>query len=156
MSTIKEYSVIERKTRVLLCHSRNKDAVVNVYMEPITEEQEEHLDKYIEKEIFQGFENCNHQKITSDRILAYGIININKKKDIRLINSLDIINDKGFFAISSFDYENGTVHTTGEDDHNVIEQYQCWDKLILFKQQHCKINKANRIIIYKEIKPIRK
>lgn len=145
----KEYSVIKEKKRTLLCHFKNDNKLIKIYIEAIDEKITKELDKQVKDETFIYYLNCENNKIDATRILGYGKIDVTAKSDIKFINSLIIMPEKGFVATSSFNYEFGTIHT--EEDTTIVKKYRCWNKLQLFKERHCEINKAPYIIIYKEI-----
>lgn len=148
---IKEFNVIKNDKRVMLCHTKTNDGNLCTFMEPLSEKDEKHLDKYANKDIFTGYRNCNGRMIASNNIISYGEIDLNKKSDRAYIKSLNLVPEKGFVAYSSFNYENGTVNTTGIKDRNVVECYDSWNTLKHFQQCHCKINKSPRVIIYTEL-----
>lgn len=135
----------------MLSHTKTEYGNMCIFMEPITDKQEAHLDKYAKKDIFTGYENSVGKKIDVTQIISYGEIDINKKRDKLYIKNLNIVPEKGFRAYSTFDYETGTVRTTGISSRNVLECYDSWNPVQHFMQCHCKINKAPRIIIYKEL-----
>ena len=134
------------RQKVILCRIDNINGKYNnVYIEPITEEQELRIDnsqKYyneIRHELKDG------TIITSKGIYAYGEINVEDINDINQIKSFNLINSEGGIINSNFNYDKGCSIIKD----NVATYYTTWDPIKWFMYCYCLIGKPNRIIIYK-------
>lgn len=132
--------------KVLLCRINGIGKPKNVYMESITEEDEEELDRNArikgEAEIIK-----NGYKITAKDIFLYGEVNLNNDDDLDLIENYNLINENGDYIPLSFDYENGTIYT---NEDGVVKRGYTTDPILVFKYNHCIIGKPKRIIVYKK------
>lgn len=139
-------NVLGIRQKVTLCRIKSiKDKYFNVYIEKITEEQENNIDKAINKYGEIKYKINDKTIIGAKDIYLYGEININDDNDLDQIERYNLIDDKGGIIYSNFDYEKGKV--TIYD--NIIKCYNTWDVIDWFKFCYCLIGKPERIIVYR-------
>ena len=142
----KSINILRNKERVFLYHIKADKTIIKFYMEPLSEKTEKSIDILSKKGIDGYFVNSHKENIPLRDIILYGDIDINNDEDRRLIRKSNILNDEtGFYAHSDFNYEEGVIYC--KDD--IVRKHQSWDKIKFFKEKHCLINKAPKIIIYK-------
>ena len=145
---VTNYNILKKRKRVFLSHIKIDKVHIKIYMEPLDEQVEVQLDRMAKKHIEGYYTTSVHTRIPIKDIINYGDIDINSKEDIDFIKKAPIIDDNnGFYMKSGLDYELGLVFS---DEEGIYREYQSWDKVKLFKLKHCLINKAPKIIIYKE------
>ena len=129
---------------MMICHFDNIKNRYIVIIEPITEEQEERIDK---SKLYYG--QLHYEKddiiVEGRNIIMYGEINIKDKDDIDLINHFNLINVDGSWIYSNFDYKKGIAVIN--DDKTFT--YPTYNALEWFKYCYCMIGKPKRIIVYK-------
>lgn len=149
---MKIYSIIENQPRVLISHFDNKLTHIKIYMEQITEQDYNDLlelhknEEYIWKNVYM-------QNVYSNNIITFGELDLNSdevKTFIKENNDL-LVNANGFWRYSSFNYEEGTIHTDDRYGEEKTLGYDSTNALENLKYKHCKINKSKYVIIYKEI-----
>lgn len=118
---------------------------VNVVIEPLTEEQENRIDKSSKYFGSIRFERNDGVVVDAKDIYLYGEIDFENLEDCNLIEKFNLINDEGCWIYSNFDYDKSRFTTI--DRHNKC--YPTWNPLLWFKYCHCLIGKPKRIIIYK-------
>ena len=134
------------RQKVILCRIDNINGKYNnVYIEPITEEQELRIDNSQKYYNEIRYELKDGTIITSKSIYAYGEINVEDINDINQIKSFNLINSEGGIINSNFNYDKGCSIIKD----NVATYYTTWDPIKWFMYCYCLIGKPNRIIIYK-------
>ena len=134
------------RQKVIICRIDSINGKYNnVYIEPITEEQEIKIDNAEKYYNEIRYELKDGTIITSKNIYAYGEINIEDVNDINQIKSFNLINSDGGRINSNFNYDKGCC--TIKD--NIATYYTTWNPIKWFKYCYCLIGKPNRIIIYK-------
>lgn len=147
---IKTRNLFNTQKQVILSRSDKRDYAV--FMEAITKNTEEKLDK--EMNIRNGFTfiNKNGKKIMSNNVYLYGEVNLNNPKDIKYLSKFKnaILNpfDCGNWYYTTFNYDTGEI-TYNENKQaflgiNFISDFIKW-----FKFKYCIIGKPERVIIYK-------
>lgn len=135
------------RQKIILCRTEIvKGKTIKVYMEPITEEQEIRIDNSIKYYGELRYERFDKTIITSKDIYLYGEINFKDDNDINQINRLNLIDDKGAYIYSTFNYDKGNYST-------IDYQIKCsptWNPIYWFMYCHCLIGKPKRIIVYRE------
>lgn len=126
------------RRRVKLCRIKEAKDVVAI-MQPITEEQEQELDKFHQITI-------DGNVIKQDNIYVYGQLNLDCEDDINYINKFNLLNtdDTGNIIYSNINWSDGTV-----EFETVPKQYATWDKLLWFEYNYMLIGRPERVIIYK-------
>lgn len=131
---------------VILCRVETlKGKSVGVYMEPITEEQENRIDK---SEKYYGsirYDRGDGAVIDAKSIYLYGEVNFEDENDIYQIERFNLINEDGNYIYSNFDYDKGCFTTI----EGKAKSYPTWNALTWFKYCYCLIGKPKRIIVYK-------
>lgn len=126
------------RERVKLCRIKESKDIVAI-MQPITEEQENELDKYHQI-------NINGNVIKQDNIYVYGQLNLDCEDDINYIKKFNLLNtnDEGNIIYSNIDWENASV-----EFETTPKQYATWDCLLWFEYNYILIGRPERVIIYK-------
>ena len=107
-------------------------------MRPITEEDEQNLDKW-------GYLNIDNKRIDKKDIYCYGEINLSSNDDVEYIKKFSLLDtDNGGTVHSNFNYQEGYALVEG-----IAKTYPTFDIIEWFKYNHCLIGKPARIIIYK-------
>ena len=137
------------RKKMTLCRIDDiKTKIVTVIMEPITAEQEVHLDKTAEKEGSLKFYHPDGFVIEAKHIYLYGEVDFNNPDDIKNIERFNLINnDDGNFIHSNFDYDKGVAYSTDLK----FKEYPTWNPVLWFQYCHCIIGKPERIIVYKRV-----
>lgn len=139
-------NVLGIRRKMILCRIKGvKDKCFNVYVEKITKEQEDNIDKAVNKYGEIKYKINDKILIGAKDIYLYGEININDNNDLNQIKKCNLIDDNGGTIYSNFDYEKGKV--TVYD--NIIRYYNTWNTINWFKFCYCLIGKPERIIIYR-------
>lgn len=135
---------IEKKGTVL-CHFDIGVQRTVVIMEPITEKQEERIDK---SKLYYGsirFEKNKEIIIPAKDIYLYGDVDLNSEEDINYIKKFNLISDNGDWMYSNFDYDRGNFKTI----ERIHKGYTNFDPIKNFKLAHCIIGKPKKVIVYK-------
>jgi hypothetical protein len=107
-------------------------------MRPITEEDEQNLDKW-------EYINVDGKRIDKKDIYCYGEINLSSNDDVEYIKKFNLLDtDNGGTIHSNFNYQEGYALIEG-----IAKTYPTFDIIEWFKYNHCLIGKPTRIIIYK-------
>jgi hypothetical protein len=107
-------------------------------MRPITEEDEQNLDK---RECI----NIDGKRIDKKDIYCYGEINLSSNDDVEYIKKFSLLDtDNGGTIHSNFNYQEGYALI-----EEIAKTYPTFDIIEWFKYNHCLIGKPTRIIIYK-------
>ncbi|UVY48252.1 MAG: hypothetical protein [Bacteriophage sp.] len=107
-------------------------------MRPITEEDEQNLDKF-------EYLNIDNKHIDKKDIYCYGEINLSSNDDVEYIKKFSLLDtDNGGTIHSNFNYQEGYALIEG-----IAKTYPTFDIIEWFKYNHCLIGKPARIIIYK-------
>lgn len=139
-------NILRNRKRVFLYHIKADKTIVRFYMEPLSDKTEKLIDNLSNKGIDGYFVNSEGENIFLRDIVLYGDIDINNEEDKDLIRKSNILNeDNGFYAHPDFNYEDACIYRR----NGIIREHQSWDKIKFFKERHCLINKAPKIIIYK-------
>mgnify|MGYP003332628166 CR=1 FL=1 len=145
---------MEKKIRRILGTKKevmmNRSNLFVMLMEPITEKDEELIDKSKEVDFpTELFKNRKGIEISPKNIFLYGEVNIDNKDDIALINKHDIITLEIFGASNmpaDFNYETGIITS---DEYGTFKTTDTWNKLKWFKYKYCLLGKPNRVVLYK-------
>lgn len=148
---INQMNLFNTKLKVMLSRSDKRD--YGVFMEAISEETENNLDK--QNDLKGEFIYCNQEgaRISSRDVYLYGAIDLNNSKDIQYLNRFNraILNsyDTGNWYYTSFDYNTGIII------RDAIKQVFLGINFIAnpikwFKFKYCILGKPSRIIIYKQ------
>ena len=146
----KTRNLFNTQKQTLLSRSEKQD--YGVFMEVITEDIENKLDKMMNTHGSFIFSNKHGKKIPSSSVYLYGSIDLNNTKDIKylerykraILNPYDISN----WYYTSFNYETGEI-TYNENKQAFIGTNFVYDFLAWFKYHYCIIGKPSHIIIYK-------
>lgn len=142
---MKTRNVLGTKKKVILNHSNSE----LLFMESITEKEEEIIDNSLKDYISPRFSLDENLILYPSDIYLYGSIDLNDEHDVNLLLSKDIISENILEAAiidSNFNYEKGTI-TSDENDRFLY--HNTWDKFNWFKYNYCLLGKPERIIIYK-------
>ena len=134
-----------RKKGTILCHFDIGASRTNVIMEPITDKQEERIEK---SKLYYGsikFVKNKDIVVPAKDIYLYGDVDVNSEEDIKYINKFNLISDLGDWIYSNFDYETGNVTS----DEGIFKGCTTFNALKRFKLCHCIIGKPKKIIVYK-------
>lgn len=141
----KKINLLGIRQRMILCRIEPiKGKPNNVYMEPITEEQEICIDK---SEKYYGeicYKRSDGVIIDAKHIYLYGEVNFEDENDLYQIERFNLIDSNGNNIYSNFDYDNGCFTTID----GYTKTYPTWNPIIWFKYCHCLIGKPQRIIVY--------
>lgn len=127
------------RKKAMLARFEEGNKKICIMIEPITQEQEDTLDR----NNCHYFIDSNQNTIPEINIYAYGKINFDNKDDLNLILNQEFI-DSNSVMRSNFDYIEG--------NHNVIDKVRESSTVNIadwVKYNHCLIGKPESIIIYK-------
>ena len=116
----KKLNLLGIRKKVILCHTKSLAGVTYTVMRPITEEDEQNLDKFE----YLDIDKENQQSI----YLKFSLLDT----------------DNGGTIHSNFNYQEGYALIEG-----IAKTYPTFDIIEWFKYNHCLIGKPTRIIIYK-------
>lgn len=134
----KKLNLLGIRKKVILCHTKSLAGVTYTVMRPITEEDEQNLDKW-------ECINVDDKRINKKDIYCYGEINLSSNDDVEYIKKFNLLDtDNGGIIHSNFNYQKGYVVI-----ETVAKTYPTFDAIEWFKYNHCLIGKPARIIIYK-------
>ena len=116
-------------------------------MEPITEKEEERIDKSS-----KYYGEIRHVRsdgyiIPSKDIYLYGEVDLDNDEDINNIEKFNLIDSKSSacnWIYSNFDFENGCFTTID----GIAKGYPIWDAFTWFLFNYVLLGKPKRIIIY--------
>ena len=134
----KKVNLLGIRKKVILYHTKSLVGIIYTVMRPITEEDEQNLDKW-------ECINVDGKRIDKKDIYCYGEINLSSNDDVEYIKSLAyliLIMVELFIVI--FNYQEGCALIEG-----IAKTYPTFDIIEWFKYNHCLIGKPTRIIIYK-------
>ena len=134
----KKVNLLGIRKKVILCHTKSLAGVTYTVMRPITEEDEQNLDKW-------ECINVDGKRIDKKDIYCYGEINLSSNDDVEYIKKFSLLDtDNGGTVHSNFNYQEGYALVEG-----IAKTYPTFDIIEWFKYNHCLIGKPTRIIIYK-------
>ena len=134
----KKLNLLGIRKKVILCHTKSLAGVTETVMRPITEEDEQNLDKW-------ECINVDGKRIDKKDIYCYGEINLSSNDDVEYIKKFNLLDtDNGGIIHSNFNYQEGYALIEG-----IAKTYPTFDIIEWFKYNHCLIGKPTRIIIYK-------
>lgn len=134
----KKVNLLGIRKKVILCHIKSLASVTYTVMRPITEEDEQNLDKW-------EYLNIDNKRIYRKDIYCYGEINLSSNDDVEYIKQFSLLDtDNGGIVHSNFNYQEGYALIEG-----IAKTYPTFDIIEWFKYNHCLIGKPTRIIIYK-------
>lgn len=132
--------------------SRSDKGNYTVFMEAITEEIENNIDKQSDIKGSFTYSALKGNIVTSSNTYLYGEIDLDNPKDIKYLNRFKnaILNsyDYHMWYYTSFDYKTGNITANEEGIFKGINFIA--DPIKWFKYQYCILGKPKRIIIYKE------
>lgn len=134
-----------RKKGTILCHFDVGSNRTTVIIEPITEKQEERIEK---SKLYYGSIKFIKNKdivIPAKDIYLYGDVDITSEEDIKYINKFNLISDLGDWFYSKFNYNTGDIFS----DEGIFKGYTTFNALDRFKLCHCMIGKPKKVIVYK-------
>lgn len=127
------------KSRTVLCRIKYNGKYYNVYMMPITEKQEEMLDKE------KGFNlkiNNDLIYIDKDSIYCYGEIDSTNKEDARAILKFNLVNEDGT-----------CVHTNISETYTVPKPPKfvfSTNPLLVWDYCYTLIGRPKRVVVYRQ------
>lgn len=134
----KKVNLLGIRKKVILCHTESLAGITYTVMRPITEEDEQNLDKW-------ECINVDGKRIDKKDIYCYGEINLSSNDDVEYIKKFRLLDtDNGGNIHSNFNYQEGYALIEG-----IAKTYPTFDIIEWFKYNHCLIGKPARIIIYK-------
>lgn len=121
-----------------------------VIMEPITEKEEEHIDKSS-----KYYGEIRHVKndntiISAKDIYLYGEVDFNKEDDLSNIERFNLIDndiEARNLIYANFDFDKGSFTTI----NGVAKAYPTWNPILWFMYNYVLIGKPERIIVYRKI-----
>ena len=144
----KEINLLGIRKRAILLHSKTPHGIELTVMEPITEKQENRIDKSSDYYGELRFES-KHGIIGQRNIYLYGEIDFNSKNDLDVIKRFKLVDpDLMSFKYTAFDYEKGTALV----QNKITKISPSIDPVEWFKYNYCLIGKPERIIVYKILK----
>ena len=124
----KKLNLLGIRKKVILCHTKSLTGVTYTVMRPITEEDEQNLDKL-------EYINVDGKRIN----------NLSSNDDVEYIKKFSLLDtNNGGTIHSNFNYQEGYALIEG-----IAKTYPTFDIIEWFKYNHCLIGKPTRIIIYK-------
>lgn len=133
-----------RPTGMMLCRIDGLKGKFNVFIESITKEQEERIDK---SELYKGnkeYIRADGTIINGNSIYMYGEVDLSNDDDLDIIEKFNLVDDNSIIY-SNFNYDKGIATTV---DYK-IKTYNTWNPIKWFTYCHCLIGKPKRIIVYK-------
>lgn len=129
----------------MLCRTDNIRGGYPIFMEAISEEEEKKLNKDKEENDNISYTTKDGYEIENNNIIMFGELDLNKPKDIEIIEKYNLINDNGAHIHAKFNYDKGyfSLFNSGAG------WYTTWNPLLWFKYCHCIIGKPKHIIVYK-------
>lgn len=137
-------NILGIKKRTILNRSNN----MFMYMEPISEKEEQLIDDSKEQFSTIRFKTKEGFILKPDDIFLYGEVDLNNPNDIDFINKKDILSMEPFMNMwmnSNFNYDKNTITS---DERCIFLKHDTFNKLEWFKFNYCLIGKPKRIIIY--------
>lgn len=97
----KKLNLLGIRKKVILCHTKSLAGVTYTVMRPITEEDEQNLDKW-------ECINVDGKRIDKKDIYCYGEINLSSNDDVEYIKKFSLLDtDNGGTVHSNFNYQEG-------------------------------------------------
>lgn len=134
-----------RTGAITLCRSNDNKVSFTVVMEAITEEEENRIDKSSKYFGVTRYERKDGTIINQKDIYMYGEIDLDSDDDLDIIEKFNLIDERGNWIYSNFDYDIGIATTIDRKP----KMFQTWDAILWFAYCHCLIGKPKRIIVYK-------
>ena len=97
----KKVNLLGIRKKVILCHTKSLAGITYTVMRPITEEDEQNLDKW-------ECINVDGKRIDKKDIYCYGEINLSSNDDVEYIKKFSLLDtDNGGTVHSNFNYQEG-------------------------------------------------
>lgn len=97
----KKLNLLGIRKKVILCHTKSLAGVTYTVMRPITEQDEQNLDKW-------ECINVDGKRIDKKDIYCYGEINLSSNDDVEYIKKFSLLDtDNGGTIHSNFNYQEG-------------------------------------------------
>lgn len=133
----------------MICRSKEFRNPYNVYMETITEQQENEINDSIDQNNNLYFIKDNKVIAKGKDIILYGKVDLDNPQDLYYIKKFDLINEENSLIYTNLDFNTGDVQAVD----GKIRKCHTFNPIKWFKYNHLLLGKPERIIIYK-IKPI--
>lgn len=138
---MKKYNLFGTQKVTILCRTKDLGKGNKTVMIPITEEDENNIDK---NKTYTIQNDTNKYLIENKDILIYGEVSLNDD-DIKVLDKLNIIPDEGGIIYSNIDLKTGIVEVEG----NYPKQYSTFDPVIWFEYNYMLLGNPQRILIFK-------
>ena len=145
---LEEINLLGIRKRAILLRSKTAYGPELTIIEPLTEAQENRIDK--SKDYFGAIQfESKHGTVSQRDIYVYGKLDLSSKEDLDIIKRLNLV-DEDFesFKYSDFNYNKGTAIAR----NGVYKIAPTFNAIEWFKYNHCLIGKPERIIVYKLLK----
>lgn len=137
---MKTMNILGSRSYTILYRTETSSISKYRVMLPITEKQEEELDKKKMLTLNADF------TINGDKVLTYGEHEVDKKEGRNYLRSINICSlGSENFVYTNIDYKTGQVYS---DDNGKFLQFPTWDNIVWFMYNLCLLGNPQRIVIF--------
>ena len=137
---MKTMNILGSRSYTILYRTETSSISKYRVMLPITEKQEEELDKKKMLTLNSDF------TINGDKVLTYGEHEVDKKEGRNYLRSINICSlDSENFVYTNIDYKTGQVYS---DENGKFLQSPTWDNIVWFMYNLCLLGNPQRIVIF--------
>ena len=140
---MKEVKLLGIRPRQMLCRIKGLSGTFAVFMQGITANEENQLDKY-EKATLR-IDSTSTVDVNREIIYCYGEVNPFNDEDVLGIRKFNLVGDNGSTIHSNFNYEQGIALYEGATP----KFYSTTDPVLFWRYAYTLIGKPERIIVYK-------
>lgn len=133
------------RNKVMLFRSKERFNQYMVFMEGISEEQEQEIDDSADENNNLYFVKDNKIIAKGKEIILYGKVDLNNPSDLYHIKKFNLINEDHAWIHSDLDWENGDFKIID----NVASQHPTFNPVKWFMYNHLLLGKPERVIVYK-------
>lgn len=137
---MKTMNILGSRSYTILYRTETSSISKYRVMLPITEKQEEELDKKKMLTLNADF------TINGDKVLTYGEHEVDKKEGRNYLRNINICSlDSENFVYTNIDYKTGQVYS---DENGKFLQSPTWDNIVWFMYNLCLLGNPQRIVIF--------
>lgn len=138
---MKKYNLFGTKRITILCRTKELGQESKIIMIPISEEDENRIDK---EKVYKIKNETNSYLVENKNILIYGEVSLNED-DINVLDRLNIIPEEGGVIYSNLDLKTGELIVEGD----YPKEYPTFDPVLWFEYNYMLLGNPNRILIFK-------
>ena len=136
------------RKKVMLFRSNERFNQYMVFMEAITEEQEQEIDDSADENNNLYFVKDNKIIAKGKEIILYGKVDLESPSDLYHIKKFNLINEDHSWIHSDLDWETGDFHII----NGISSQHPTYNPIKWFMYNHLLLGKPERVIVYKVFK----